>query len=58
MVQIMRVHRRSRAESTREAMREREEEVNAAAILAARRRMLAITLILGMLAEEGVWFLV
>ena len=42
----MRVQRRSRAESTREAIREREEEDVAAKALPARRRMLAITFIL------------
>lgn len=47
VVQIMRVQRRSRAESTREAIREREEEKKTATILAARRRMLARTLIWG-----------
>ena len=41
----MRVQRRSRAESTREATRERELEKKAAVIFAIRRRMLARTLI-------------
>ena len=41
----MRVQRRSRAESTREARRERELEKKAAVIFAIRRRMLARTLI-------------
>ena len=39
------VQSRSRAESTREAMSEREEDVTAAIILARRRMMLAMTLI-------------
>lgn len=42
---MIRVHSRSRAESTREAMSEREEEAKAATILAMRRMMFAITLI-------------
>jgi hypothetical protein len=42
---MMSVQRRSRAESTMEAIREREEEKHTAAILAARRRMFATTLI-------------
>ena len=45
VVKIMRVQRRSRAESTREAIKEREVEEKAARHFAARRRMLAITLI-------------
>ena len=45
VVKMMRVQRRSRAESTREAMREREVDLRVARDLAARRRMLAITLI-------------
>ena len=45
VVQIIKVHSRSRAESTSEAMREREEDAKAAVILAMRRIMLAITLI-------------
>ena len=42
---MIRVQRRSRAESMREARRERELEKKAATILAIRRRMLARTLI-------------
>ncbi len=42
----MRVHKRSSAESTRDAIREREEEAKAAMILAARSKILATTLIL------------
>ena len=45
VVQIIRVQSRSRAESTREAMSEREDDPNAAMTLAVRRRMFAITLI-------------
>lgn len=45
VVQMIRVHSRSRAESAREAMSEREEEAKAATILATRRMMFAITLI-------------
>ena len=45
VVQMINVQSRSRAESTREAMSEREEDVKAAMILATRRRMLAMTLI-------------
>ena len=45
VVQMIKVQSRSRAESTREAMSEREEDVTAAMILATRRRMLAMTLI-------------
>ena len=45
VVQMISVHSRSRAESTREAMSESEDDVKAATILAMRRRMLAITLI-------------
>jgi hypothetical protein len=44
------VQRRSRAESTREAMRERESEWKTAPIFAARRNMFAITLILAYLS--------
>jgi hypothetical protein len=42
---MMRVQSRSRPESTIEAINEREDEKNTAAILAMRRRMFAITLI-------------
>ena len=42
---MIRVQRRSRAESMREARRERELEKKAAIIFAMRRRMLARTLI-------------
>lgn len=45
VVQMIRVHSRSRAESTREAMREREVDAKAAMILAMRRMTFAITLI-------------
>lgn len=45
VVQIMIVHRRSRAESTREAMSESDDELKAAMTLAMRRAMLASTLI-------------
>ena len=45
VVHIIKVQSKSRAESTREATREREEEKKAAHILAMRRRMLARTLI-------------
>lgn len=45
MVHIMRVHRRSRAESTNEAIKDREEDPKAAVTLAASNRMFAITLI-------------
>lgn len=45
VVQTMRVHNRSRAESRREATRESEEDWVAAAALAANSIMLAITLI-------------
>lgn len=45
VVQTMTVHRRSRAESTNEAINEREEENIAATPLAASKRILAITLI-------------
>ena len=45
VVQMISVHSRSRAESTREAMSESEEDAKAATILATRRRMFAITLI-------------
>ena len=45
VVKIMRVQSRSRAESTSEAIREREEEWTTAMHFAARRRMLAMTLI-------------
>jgi len=45
VVQIINVHRRSRAESTREAISESDDELKAAMTLATRRTMLAITLI-------------
>ena len=45
VVQMIKVHSRSRAESTREAMSEREEDAKAAMILAMRRMIFAITLI-------------
>ena len=45
VVKIMRVQRRSRAESTRDAIRDSEVDENAARHFAARSRMLAITLI-------------
>ena len=45
MVQIIRVQRRSRAESTREAIRERDDDPKAAMILAMSRQMFAITFI-------------
>jgi len=45
VVHIIRVHRRSSAESTSDAIRESEEDVKAAMILAISRRMFAIMLI-------------
>ena len=45
VVQMIKVHSRSRAESTREAMSEREEDPKAAMILAMRSKTFAITLI-------------
>ena len=45
VVHIIKVQSKSRAESTREAIRDREEEKKAAHILAMRRRTLATTLI-------------
>ena len=45
VVQMMRVQSRSRAESTSEAMSEREEDAKAAMTLAMRRMILAMTLI-------------
>jgi hypothetical protein len=45
VVHIITVHNRSRAESTSDAMRERELDQMAATPLAARRRILTITLI-------------
>lgn len=44
VVQIINVHRRSRAESTREAMSDNDDELKAAMTFATRRAMLAITL--------------
>jgi len=45
VVQMIEVHRRSRAESTRDAMSESDDELKAAMTLAMRRTTLAITLI-------------
>ena len=56
VVHIISVHRRSRAESTREAISEREDDVKAAMTLAISSRMFAITLIWTMLvlmAQDG-----
>ena len=53
VVQMMRVQSRSRAESTSEAMREREEDAKAAMTLAMRRMTLAMTLICGCLVGKN-----
>lgn len=45
VVQTINVHRRSRAESTSDAIRDSDEELKAAMPLATRRRTLAMTLI-------------
>ena len=45
VVQMINVHKRSRAESTKDAISERDEELNAAMILATKSIMLAITFI-------------
>ena len=52
VVQMMRVQSRSRAESTSEAMSEREEDAKAAMTLAMRRMTLAMTLICGCLVGK------
>ena len=52
VVQMMRVQSRSRAESTSEAMSEREEDAKAAMTLAMRRVTLAKTLICGCLVGK------
>ena len=52
VVQMIRVQSRSRAESTSEAMSEREEDAKAAMTLAMRRMTLAMTLICGFLVGK------
>ena len=52
VTQMITVHNRSRAESASEAMRDKDEDVHAAAIFAMRRRILARTLICMIVSRE------